>query len=68
MSSLDWHVRRLSRWSRSSSLAMVTYVVSRGGQVFRLSPQSFTLFHELVTFVVSRIELAPENWLTYRLY
>ena len=41
----------------------VTYVVSRGGHVRRLSRRSRTLSLGAITYVVSRVELAPETWL-----
>ena len=48
------HVRRLSRQSRTPSLAATTNVVSRGSHVCRLSRRSRLLFLEAVTYVVSR--------------
>ena len=49
----DDHVRRLSRQSRTPSLAGTTYVVSQGSHVRSLSRRSRTLLLEAVMYVVS---------------
>ena len=59
---------------RTSSLSLIAYVVSRGDQLRRLlgnhvhhlSRQSRTSFLGGITFIVSRVQLAPEKGLTYR--
>ena len=48
------HVRRLSRWSGTSSLGAIMYVVSWGDQVRRLSGRSRTSSLEAIRYVVSQ--------------
>jgi hypothetical protein len=53
------HAHRLLRWSRTTFLEAVTYVVSRGDHIRCLLRWSCTPYLEAVTYVVSRVKLVP---------